>query len=130
MDFSDGAQLGLALGPGEADNQLIAVTEAGEMKYIDFRMTTGQTSASVAGEGFPPLNSSSARMGVWKTVAPDDKGPLCAVAAHPYAPLLATSSLTPQSQVQAPFERPLMPHPLCPLQKTSTHTFHAGHPRL
>ena len=109
--------MGLALGPGEADNQLIAVTEAGEMKYIDFRMTTGQTSASVAGEGFPPLNSSSARMGVWKTVAPDDKGPLCAVAAHPYAPLLATSSLTPQSQVQAPFERLLTqcftPNVLC-----------------
>lgn len=92
----------MALGPGEVDNQLIIVTGAGEMKFIDFRMTTGQASASVAGEGFPPFNSSSARMGVWKTVAPDDKGPVCAVAAHPYAPLLATSSLAPQSQVRSP----------------------------
>lgn len=91
----------MALGPGEVDNQLIIVTAAGEMKFIDFRMTTGQASAAAAGEGHPPFSSSSARMGVWKTVQPDDKGPLCAVAGHPYAPLLATSSLSPQSQVRS-----------------------------
>lgn len=92
----------MALGPGELDNQLVAGTTSGDIKYVDFRMTSGQVSAPTPGEGHAPF--CSARMGVWKTVHSDERAPISAFAAQPYSPLLATSSLTPQSQVPS-FQR-------------------------
>lgn len=38
-------------------------------------------------------------MGAWKSVRAEDRGPLSAFAAHPYAPLVATASLSQNTQV-------------------------------
>ena len=90
----------MALGPGDIDSQLVSAAVAGEMKYTDFRMIGSQTSATTAGDvGGSGSGSGSARMGVWKTVVPEEKGPLTAFAAHLYAPLLSTASFSQQAQV-------------------------------
>lgn len=79
----------MALGPGDWDSQLVTAAGGGDMRYADFRLLP-------ADEGLPP----SAQMGAWKSVRAEDRGPLSAFAAHPYAPLLATASLSQNAQVR------------------------------
>ena len=95
----------MALGPGEHEHQLVAASASGELIYMDFRLTegSGQLSGQSSGESQQlfssggAVGSSSARMGIWKRVQPEDNVPMSTFAAHPYAPLLSTFS--PQSQV-------------------------------
>jgi hypothetical protein len=80
-------QVGMALGPGDWDSQLVTAACGGDMKYTDFRLLPGE-------EGRAP----SAQMGVWKSLHAEDRGPVSAFAAHPHAPLLATASLSQNVQ--------------------------------
>ena len=80
-------QVGMALGPGDWDSQLVTAACGGDMKYTDFRLLPAE-------EGHPP----SAQMGVWKSLHAEDRGPVSAFAAHTHAPLLATASLSQNVQ--------------------------------
>ena len=98
-------QIGMALGPGEHEHQVVAASVSGELKYMDFRLTEGNghlsgQSSSESGSGQLVSSGSgvgAARIGIWKRVQPEDHAPISTFAAHPYAPLLSTFS--PQSQV-------------------------------
>ena len=72
-----GAQLNMVLEPGGLGNQMVTGISSGELKFVDFRVV-----------------DSSGQMGVWKTVEAHTKGAMTAMAAHPYAPLLATATAT------------------------------------
>ena len=110
-------QIGMALGPGEHEHQVVVASAGGELKYMDFRLTegNGHLSGQSSGEsGSGQLVSSgsgagAARMGIWKRVQPDDHAPISTFAAHPYAPLLSTFS--PHSQASP--RLPCMPIKSC-----------------
>lgn len=78
----------MALGPGDWDSQLVTAGGGGDVRYTDFRLVPEDDSGAA-----------SAQMGAWKSVRAEDRGPLSAFASHPYAPLLATASLSQNAQV-------------------------------
>lgn len=90
-------QVGMALGPGDWDSQLVTAGCGGDMKYTDFRLLPAE-------EGQAP----SAQMGVWKSLYAEDRGPVSAFTAHPHAPLLATASLSQNVQASKDASTPML----------------------
>lgn len=76
--------------PGGIPHQLVTGTAAGTLKFLDFRVQSSSQlhSATSSSSSAPP----EAEVGVWKTVEAHNKGGLSAMAAHPYASLMATAT--------------------------------------
>ena len=59
-------------------HQLVTGTASGELKYIDFRMSS----------------EASGKLGVYKTVQAHSKGSITALVGHPHSPLIASATTT------------------------------------
>ena len=70
--------MGLVGEPGGVSHQLVTGTASGELKYIDFRMSS----------------DSSGKLGVYKTVQAHSKGSITALVGHPHSPLVASATTT------------------------------------
>ena len=91
----------MVMEPGGIPHQLVTGTAAGTLKFLDFRV---QSSSQVASSSSGPPE---AEVGVWKTVEAHNKGGLSAMAAHPYASLMATATTSQVCRGEAlPIHRP------------------------
>ena len=91
----------MVMEPGGIPHQLVTGTTAGTLKFLDFRV---QSSSQVASSSSGPPE---AEVGVWKTVEAHNKGGLSAMAAHPYASLMATATTSQVCRGEAlPMHRP------------------------
>ena len=86
---------GLAFEPNHKPGLLISVSEKGEMKFFDLRMTSspvgGGLSSPLPSPGHTPGLSNSPNL--VHTLAAHSNGGVTSLVAHPHAPLLATATV-------------------------------------
>ena len=83
-------QMGLVGEPGGVPHQLVTGTASGELKYIDFRMSSDSTG----------------KLGVYKTVQAHSKGSITALVGHPHSPLIASATTTQVDATAGPHVLP------------------------